>query len=155
MLVEFYNLMSILVRKIIDHTDENFFEGYRAISREEHERLNLTIRQRFPELFESGSAGQYREVISTDAYSDEFFSRAETFIEQNVTACDFGLLIRFLEKIVLCLSKLVQTETELQDGYRSIKMLNTNGVETRIRLLPRVGCPWERSCKTSQHLEEE
>lgn len=151
MFVGLYNVMSILIRNIIDHADEKFFEGFRAISQEEHQRLNNTIMEIFPELFEKDRAGEYKELVLDNL--GDFYLRSRRLIEQAEKSGDFGVLIRLLEKLDLCLSKQIYAEVELSDSYKSIKMLNTNGAETSIRLLPRVSCPWERSCRGSQHFD--
>lgn len=151
MYLKFYNAMAEILREITDCAPPKFFVDYEVLSPHKRKRINEELREALPELFDSGT-GQYIEIIfHKERYTEDFFVRLTRLRKNCIKNSDYALLVCLLEKLDQGLEKRAEAELELGEEFKFIKMLNGNGDDTKIQLLPRAMCSWERSSRGRQH----
>lgn len=142
-----FNSIAVLIKNVIDNTDEDFFNRYSALGRGAREKINNMLETKFPELFENR---QPKEILSAFLYDDALFRRLYSLVQEKPGEYDLQLIVSLLSKLDICLSKRVEhysTDKEIQG-------LNTNISESRIQLLPRCACSWEHNSRGANYCSD-
>lgn len=138
-----FDVFALLIRKILDNTDEKFFEQFSALDQSKADKILEELETLLPELFHNKNVVPINISLCTDA----FFKRLEMFCSGEVNKHQNLVIVILLSKLDIILKKCVENYTTSS----GIKGINSNVKQTRIHLLPRVECSWEHKSRGTCH----
>lgn len=137
-----YNFMAIIIKNLLqilkEEGNQNALENYIAADNRERRTIECKLRKELPELYESKNI---KEIFNDYQFKEKIGS----FIRINKDAYVFIALLRKLD-VYLSDERIFNF-----DNYKYIRGLNSNIKETRIVILPRCECFWERGHRGEQY----
>ena len=96
-----YNQMALIIRTLLTHTDETFYESYRALADKKRISINKELSAVFPELINAGNA-----VKLIDPFIDlDMENRIQTYVNECEKRKKWAHLVHLLSKLDLGLQK--------------------------------------------------
>lgn len=137
------DFMALLIRNILNHADEKFYEHYSALSLYRRNEIIGQLENILPELITNGHSAK----ISVSLCSEDFFSRLNSITQGQPNEQNMQVWVTLLSKLDISMSKYA----EYYFSDKEIRGINTNIDQTRIEFLPRVNCFWEHSSRGASH----
>ena len=139
--------MAKLIRTILDlvqcNPSKNLYSSYEAMSQQCNDLVNQELQIQFQELYNNST--NFEEFCN-----QEFYNKLETYISSGNTN-NFLSMLRLLDKLDNVMSDDFIHIFGFDDDWHTISALNSNISMTKIMLLPRCFCSWERSHRGSQN----
>lgn len=147
---DLFNVMALMIRKLIDSTDESFLVKFNAPSSYKEKRLKRKLQKVLPEL-----------EICDSALDDEiqFVQKITEVFDGAFEEEDYDLVLMIIQK----LDNLLKEEIEIyykifadknaayivadKNDKKIDKCLNTNKDECNLQLLPKCACEWSHNSR--------